>query len=70
MIMPEWNALEGHFRPCCVHLNAFVYYRRLSPHFQFSLSVDSLGYLSQCVSCTLKSSKVTRELEHTVFCLA
>jgi hypothetical protein len=32
---------------CCVHLYAFVSYRRLSAHFQFSLSTVTLVYLSQ-----------------------
>jgi hypothetical protein len=32
---------------CCVHLYAFVSYRRLSPQFQFSLSGVILVYLSQ-----------------------
>ncbi len=33
---------------CCVHLYAFVSYRRLSPQFQFSLSAVTLVYLSRC----------------------
>jgi hypothetical protein len=42
MIMCEWDAPEGHSGQCCVHLNAFVSYRRLSPQFQFSLSAGTI----------------------------
>ncbi len=38
--MPPWTA--------SVHFPWFVSYRRLSSQFQFSLSVVTLGYLSQC----------------------
>ncbi len=42
-VMRQKETLE-----CCVHLYAFVSYRRPSPQFQFSLSVVTLVYLSQC----------------------
>jgi hypothetical protein len=48
VILCEWDAPEGHPGQCCVHLYAAVFYRRLSPQFQFSLSAVTLVYLSQC----------------------
>jgi hypothetical protein len=47
MILCEWDAPEGHPGKCCVHLYAFVSYRRLSSQFQFSLSAATLVDLSQ-----------------------
>jgi len=47
MILCEWDAPEGHPGQCCVHLYASVFYRRLTPQFQFSLSAVTLVYLSQ-----------------------
>jgi hypothetical protein len=47
MILCGWDAPEGHPGLRCVHLHAFVSYRRLSSQFQFSLSAVTLGYLSQ-----------------------
>ena len=47
MILCEWHAPEGHPGQCCVQLYASVFYRRLSTHFQFSLSAITLVYLSQ-----------------------
>jgi hypothetical protein len=46
MILCEWDAPEGHPGQCRVHQFAFVFYRRLSPPFQFSLSGATLVYLS------------------------
>jgi hypothetical protein len=49
MILCEWDAPEGHLGQCCVHLYAFVSYRRLSPQFQFSPSAVTLAiYLGEC----------------------
>ncbi len=45
--MCEWDAPEGHPAQCCLHLYAFVSYRRLSPQFQFSRFAAILVYLSQ-----------------------
>jgi hypothetical protein len=47
MILCEWDTPEGHPGQYCVHLYAFVFYRRLSSLFQFSLFAVTLVYLSQ-----------------------
>jgi hypothetical protein len=49
MILCEWDAPEGHPGQGCIHLYASVFYRCLSPQFQFSLSAVTLVYLSQCL---------------------
>jgi hypothetical protein len=38
---------EGHPGQYCIHLYAFISYRRLAPQFQFSLSSVTLVYQSQ-----------------------
>jgi hypothetical protein len=43
MILCEWDGPEGHPGQCCIHMYAFVSYRRLSPQFKFSLSAVTLG---------------------------
>ncbi len=48
-ILCEWDAPEGHPEQCCIHLHAFVSYRRLSSQFRFSLSAVALVYLSQWI---------------------
>ena len=47
MILCEWDTPppEGHHGQYCVHLYAFVSYRRLSSQFQFSLSAVNLVYI-------------------------
>jgi hypothetical protein len=47
MILCEWDAPEGHPEQGCVHLYASLFYRRLSPPFQFSPSAVTLVSLSQ-----------------------
>jgi hypothetical protein len=75
MILCEWDAPEGHPGQCCVHLYASVFYRRLSPQFQFFLSAVTLVYLSQWLLNThtgkgLYRVHATRErevIEHNYF---
>jgi hypothetical protein len=47
MILCERDAPEGDPGQSCVHLYLLVFYRRLSPLFQFSLSAVTLVCLSQ-----------------------
>ncbi len=47
-------------------LSWFVSYRRLSAQFQFSLSADTLGYLSQWYGCTTVY-RVARDVKPTFF---
>jgi hypothetical protein len=56
MTLCEWDAPEGHPGQCCIHMYAFISYRRLSPQFQFSLSCYS-RYLSRWV-CLCKVTRM------------
>ncbi len=47
---------------CCVHLSASVFYRRLSPQFQFSPSAVTLVYLSQWVGNGERGTSKKREM--------
>ncbi len=61
MIVFEWDAQKKTLENVRIHLYAFLFYRRLSTQFQFSLSAFTLWYLSLrlglaylgCVACWL-----------------
>jgi hypothetical protein len=60
MIFCEWDAPEGHPGQCCIHLYASVFYRRLSPQFQFSLSAvySRVSISVQNINCTSNDGPV------------
>jgi hypothetical protein len=51
----QWDAPEGHPGQCCVHLYAFISYRRLSPQFQFLSAVTLDIYIGGCACAPVKS---------------
>jgi hypothetical protein len=61
MILCEWDTPEGHPGQYCVHLYAFVSYRRLSSQFQFSLSVVTLVCVSISVVQTIPSPRAGQD---------
>jgi hypothetical protein len=71
MILCEWDASEGHpgmlCTPVCCRILS-TSFSSVSIFFVCCYSNVSISVI--LVICTLEKSKVTRELEQTVFCLA